>query len=200
MRLQNSPPFPSLHLHNPVFTYSSLWNVSGVVCHHQGTCIDGHGNFTCVCPPGYTGQYCERKINPCESAPCHNQGIEWGLWPKTAKSLTNRLLFQALVIVCIGALTLCMYFRDKMVWKQGRYLQLCLPWTLHRYLYQFRLISYVYLGAPANLQMTVFFLIFSHWFSWMSISLIQVDLTCLDLYWLDLIFCFPLQALYVLIW
>lgn len=27
-------------------------------CFHGAECIDGLGNFTCKCPPGYVGEFC----------------------------------------------------------------------------------------------------------------------------------------------
>lgn len=49
-------------------------------CNADGSerCVDGHGSYTCVCKPGWTGQECEEDINECEdpnvicSQTCHN--------------------------------------------------------------------------------------------------------------------------------
>lgn len=43
-------------------------------CFNGGTCVDGINTFTCVCPPGFTGSYCEHNINECDSKPCLNGG------------------------------------------------------------------------------------------------------------------------------
>nr|XP_015826375.2 protein crumbs homolog 1 isoform X1 [Nothobranchius furzeri]XP_054608148.1 protein crumbs homolog 1 isoform X1 [Nothobranchius furzeri] len=60
-------------------------------CMHGGSCIerswqdlDGaepEGNppsqaagFTCLCPPGTTGSFCQNLMNSCESSPCQNGG------------------------------------------------------------------------------------------------------------------------------
>ncbi|XP_060607519.1 protein crumbs-like isoform X2 [Ruditapes philippinarum] len=42
-------------------------------CLNGGTCIDGVKNYTCACPPGFTGRHCEIVVAPCEtetSEPC----------------------------------------------------------------------------------------------------------------------------------
>lgn len=43
-------------------------------CFNGGTCVDGINTFTCLCPPGFTGSYCEHDINECDSKPCLNGG------------------------------------------------------------------------------------------------------------------------------
>lgn len=36
--------------------------------------MDGINTFTCLCPSGFTGSYCEHNINECDSKPCLNGG------------------------------------------------------------------------------------------------------------------------------
>jgi hypothetical protein len=36
--------------------------------------VDGINTFTCLCPPGFTGSYCQHDINECDSRPCLNGG------------------------------------------------------------------------------------------------------------------------------
>lgn len=36
--------------------------------------MDGINTFTCLCPPGFTGSYCQHDINECDSKPCLNGG------------------------------------------------------------------------------------------------------------------------------
>lgn len=43
-------------------------------CFNGGTCVDGINTFTCLCPPGFTGIYCQHDINECDSKPCLNGG------------------------------------------------------------------------------------------------------------------------------
>ena len=38
------------------------------------TCVDGVNNFTCSCPPGYSGRHCEINIDDCAPQPCLNGG------------------------------------------------------------------------------------------------------------------------------
>lgn len=46
----------------------------GPRCLNRGHCVDGIGRYTCVCPPGFTGDHCEGDINECLSSPCNPQG------------------------------------------------------------------------------------------------------------------------------
>lgn len=39
---------------------------------NNGTCEDIGNSHRCHCLDGYTGSYCQREINECESAPCQN--------------------------------------------------------------------------------------------------------------------------------
>ena len=44
-------------------------------CENSGHCVDlGSSNFKCVCKSGFTGEYCEDKIDYCSSNPCQNGG------------------------------------------------------------------------------------------------------------------------------
>nr|5KY4_B Chain B, Neurogenic locus notch homolog protein 1 [Mus musculus] len=31
-------------------------------CFNGGTCVDGINSFTCLCPPGFTGSYCQYDV------------------------------------------------------------------------------------------------------------------------------------------
>nr|WIL10081.1 protein jagged-1b-like protein [Palaemon carinicauda] len=45
------------------------------VCGSHGRCVShSEGTFSCVCDPGYTGDYCHININDCEESPCYNGG------------------------------------------------------------------------------------------------------------------------------
>ena len=55
------------------------------ICQHGATCVDGVGSYSCLCPKGYTGSYCE--IAPvsidlplpqnglCQNHDCQNNGV-----------------------------------------------------------------------------------------------------------------------------
>lgn len=43
-------------------------------CFNGGTCVDGINSFTCLCPPGFTGSYCQHDVNECDSRPCLHGG------------------------------------------------------------------------------------------------------------------------------
>ncbi|KAI4904567.1 hypothetical protein NFI96_019006 [Prochilodus magdalenae] len=43
-------------------------------CQNGGTCQDGLNDYTCTCPPGYTGKNCSSPVNKCVHNPCHNGG------------------------------------------------------------------------------------------------------------------------------
>ncbi|KAK0172673.1 hypothetical protein PV328_005963 [Microctonus aethiopoides] len=47
-------------------------------CKNFGTCSeDDKGDYTCICPPGYSGHLCESQLSvrPCMDNPCRNKGI-----------------------------------------------------------------------------------------------------------------------------
>ncbi|XP_065920357.1 fibropellin-1-like isoform X2 [Dysidea avara] len=45
-------------------------------CRKGGTCISNDPNtFTCMCPPGFTGQMCETFGGLCINSPCQNSGF-----------------------------------------------------------------------------------------------------------------------------
>lgn len=43
---------------------------------HSGVCVAQNGKATCICYQGYSGEFCEEKMNPCYQAanPCKNGG------------------------------------------------------------------------------------------------------------------------------
>ena len=36
-------------------------------CLNNSTCVDGVNKYTCDCPPGFTGDFCETDINECDA-------------------------------------------------------------------------------------------------------------------------------------
>uniref|UniRef100_A0A7N6B4W0 Slit homolog 1 protein n=1 Tax=Anabas testudineus TaxID=64144 RepID=A0A7N6B4W0_ANATE len=44
-------------------------------CENGATCVDGVGNYTCLCPPKYTGLFCEEEESVCSPGrnPCQHQ-------------------------------------------------------------------------------------------------------------------------------
>ncbi|XP_015751386.1 PREDICTED: von Willebrand factor D and EGF domain-containing protein-like isoform X2 [Acropora digitifera] len=55
-------------------TFNMTLTVVPCPCNNSGQCVPqeprGQGNYTCQCPPGYTGQYCSVEIDECASYPC----------------------------------------------------------------------------------------------------------------------------------
>lgn len=43
-------------------------------CQNGGQCITNVASFTCNCPPGFTGDRCEKKSNGCQHDSCSNGG------------------------------------------------------------------------------------------------------------------------------
>jgi hypothetical protein len=44
-------------------------------CLHGGTCLDRKGDFTCLCPPWFSGKTCAERIDPCiDRTLCANNG------------------------------------------------------------------------------------------------------------------------------
>lgn len=43
-----------------------------VPCQNGGTCLDGIGDYTCLCVDGFGGKHCEEDIDECLSRPCQN--------------------------------------------------------------------------------------------------------------------------------
>ena len=43
---------------------------------NNGSCVNGIGNFTCLCDPGFTGGLCNVNIDECISAGCQNGQCE----------------------------------------------------------------------------------------------------------------------------
>lgn len=41
-------------------------------CRHGGHCADVRTQYTCACPRGYAGDYCERDLDECERHECAN--------------------------------------------------------------------------------------------------------------------------------
>ncbi|MCD6063520.1 MAG: Tenascin domain [Flavipsychrobacter sp.] len=63
-----------------------------VTCFNNGTCVDGK----CVCPTGYTGTYCEKKL--CEA----NNTAKVRFQNKTGTSLTYEVVWDGSTITTVG--------------------------------------------------------------------------------------------------
>ena len=53
-----------------------MLSCSEVSCQNGGTCQDSTLGFTCVCPPGFTGAYCDSELvpDPCSNLTCRTNG------------------------------------------------------------------------------------------------------------------------------
>ena len=41
-----------------------------------GTCVNkSHHDFLCLCTDGWTGNYCQEKVNYCKNVTCKNNGV-----------------------------------------------------------------------------------------------------------------------------
>ena len=49
-------------------------DINAIECKNGGLKVNGHHEFVCVCPSGFTGKQCEVNINECDSSPCFNGG------------------------------------------------------------------------------------------------------------------------------
>ncbi|XP_006879135.1 PREDICTED: protein delta homolog 1 [Elephantulus edwardii] len=52
--------------------------INGSPCQHGGTCVDDEGrasHASCLCPPGFSGIFCEIVANSCTPNPCENDGV-----------------------------------------------------------------------------------------------------------------------------
>ena len=43
-------------------------------CRNGATCSDGEAQFSCLCPPGYTGPLCGEDVDECAVFPCLHGG------------------------------------------------------------------------------------------------------------------------------
>lgn len=65
--------------------------------------MDGINSFTCLCPKGFTGNYCQHDINECDSRPCMNGGTcqdSYGTYKCTCPQGYQGLNCQELVNWC----------------------------------------------------------------------------------------------------
>uniref|UniRef100_A0A667IVY1 Protein crumbs homolog 1 n=1 Tax=Lynx canadensis TaxID=61383 RepID=A0A667IVY1_LYNCA len=48
---------------------------TNLTCYSGGNCSEFQGELKCLCPPGFTGEWCEKDIDECASDPCFNGGL-----------------------------------------------------------------------------------------------------------------------------
>ena len=61
---------PECEVTRPDVTFIGDANSLATLCGNGGTCVDGIGNYTCLCPVGWTGRGCRQDIIECFSNPC----------------------------------------------------------------------------------------------------------------------------------
>ncbi|KAI8512860.1 hypothetical protein Bbelb_094990 [Branchiostoma belcheri] len=50
----------------------AVGNCASSFCSNGSTCLDLAYGHTCLCAPGFGGNFCETDLDECSSAPCHN--------------------------------------------------------------------------------------------------------------------------------
>lgn len=72
--------------------------------------MDGINAFTCLCPPGFTGSYCQHDVNECDSRPCLHGGTchdGYGTYKCTCPQGYTGLSCQVRAGPRLGACWLC---------------------------------------------------------------------------------------------
>ena len=76
-------------------------------CQNNGTCVDLINDFTCICPPAYTGALCIVNIDECSPNLC-NTTISVSLW-MIVVIVVGTLTVVVAAISCITVLVLSKY-------------------------------------------------------------------------------------------
>jgi hypothetical protein len=61
---------PECEVTRPDVMYDGDVDIPVTLCGNGGTCVDGIGNYTCLCPTGWTSRGCRQEIIECSSSPC----------------------------------------------------------------------------------------------------------------------------------